>query len=89
MRLKSADRALVRRWRREQETLGYLPHFHRVGRIKMEVRFLSVQPRDGSYKVVNLVTGECLRFRRNGTPLNGSRGVMIGALILKRKIRNV
>lgn len=89
MRLKSADRALVRQWRREQKTLGYLPHFHRVGRIKMEVRFLPVQPRDGSYRVINLVTGECLWFRRNGTPLNGSRGVLNGALVQKRKLKNV
>jgi hypothetical protein len=55
----------------------------------MEVRFLENQPRDGSLRVINEITGEILLFRRNGTPLGSATGVLIGALIRKRKVRHV
>lgn len=85
MRLKGVDPKQLRRWRRAQEQNGYLPHYHRVGRILMEVRFCHQQPRD-FWCVINLVTGEHLQFRKNGSPLVG-RGRLVGPLVRKGKVR--
>ena len=85
MRLKGADRTQLRKWKRIQEELGYLPHYHQVGRILMEVRFLL--PCRAYWRVVNIVTQQVYDFRRNGTPLNGTRGRLVGPLVEKRKVK--
>lgn len=87
MRLKGVDKKQARRWRREQAENGYCPHYHKVGRIRMEVKFLRGQPRN-SWVVVNLVTGLVHEFRKNGTPLGKTRGVLTGPIILKRKVKH-
>lgn len=85
MRLKGADRQQVRKWRQQQKENGYLPHYHKVGRILMEVRFCPKQPRLW-WCVINLVTGEHLTFHKTGLPLEG-RGRLVGPLIRKGKIK--
>lgn len=85
MRLKGRDWREVKKWRQIQAELGYLPHYHKVGRVLMEVRFLLTDRH--FWCVLNTVTGVTHRFRRNGTPLNGTRGRLCGPLVEKRKIR--
>lgn len=85
MRLKGRSTAELRKWKRIQETLGYLPHHHRKGRVSVEVHFLLTARH--FWRVINLATGELLEFRRNGTPLNGTRGRLIGPLVEKRKVK--
>lgn len=86
MRLKGRSSAELRKWRRIQQEFGYLPHYHKCGRVLMEVRF--VLPCRKGWRVLNLVTGTLHDFRRNGTPLNGTRGLMIGPLVEKRKVKH-
>jgi hypothetical protein len=86
VRLKSVPREVARKWKLQQKENGYCPHYHKIGRILMEVRFPNGQPRD-TWIVVNLVTKEFLKFRRNGAPLKGSRGRLVGPLIEKRRVR--
>ena len=86
MRLKGVDKEQVRRWRREQAENGYCPHYHQIGRVKMEIRFVREQPRN-VWTVLNLVTGIVHAFRKNGTPLNGTRGRLVGPIILKRRLK--
>lgn len=85
MRLKGRSPAELRKWRRIQQELGYLPHYHRCGRVLMEVRFLLTDRH--FWCVLNTVTRETHRFRRNGTPLNGTRGRLVGPLVEKRKVK--
>jgi hypothetical protein len=51
----------------------------------MEVRFLLTDRH--FWCIFNTVTRETHRFRRNGTPLNGTRGRLIGPLVEKRKVK--
>jgi hypothetical protein len=87
MRLKGADWRQVRKWKRIQAELGYLPHYHQIGRLLMEVRFPLNHPPKNFWRVVNIVTQEVHEFRRNGTPLNGTRGRLVGPLVEKRKVK--
>lgn len=87
MRLKGRDYREVRRWKKIQELFGYLPHFRRVGRVLVEVRFL-LHPADRRWWVVICVaSGAVMIFYRNGTPLGTSRGRLVGPLIEKRKVK--
>lgn len=86
MRLKGRSAAERKKWRRIQEQCGYLPHYHRSGRLLVEVRFLLTARY--FWRVISTATGEILEFRRNGTPLNGTRGRLVGPLVEKRKVKN-
>jgi hypothetical protein len=86
VRLKGRSPAELRKWRRVQQELGYLPHYHKCGRVLMEVRF--VLPCRRGWCVLNLVTRTVHHFRQNGTPLNGTRGSLIGPLMEKRKVKH-
>ena len=89
MRLKGRDSATLIRLRKELQANGYFPHYHKIGRIKMEVRFTMKQPKSDFFVVVNVVTGELHEFRRNGSPKSkGTRGRLVGALIHRPKVRN-
>lgn len=85
MRLKGRSTAELRKWRRIQQEFGYLPHYHQCGRVMMEVRFML--PCRSTWRVLNLVTNRQHDFRRNGTPLNGTRGRLVGPLVEKRKVK--
>lgn len=85
MRLKDRTSAERRKWRKILETYGYFPHHHRKGRVSIEVRFLLTARH--FWRVINVMTGEILEFRRNGTPLNGTRGRLVGPLVEKRKVK--
>lgn len=85
MRLKDRTAAELRRLRKLHQTLGYFPHHHRTGRVLIEVRFLLTARH--FWRVVNIATGSVLEFRRNGTPLNGTRGRLVGPLVEKRKVK--
>lgn len=76
-----------RPWRLMRMEYGYLPHFQKVGRVMMEVRFLPC-PRDkyDCWLVLNLTTGETGHFRKNGTPLNNTRGRLVGPLVTPRRV---
>lgn len=87
VRLKDRPFAEIRKWKKIKETLGYLPHYHQIGRVLMEVRFPLNHPRKNFWRVVNIVTLEVHEFRRNGTPLNGTRGRLVGPLVEKRKVK--
>jgi hypothetical protein len=87
VKLKGVDRRLLKKWRQEQAEFGYCPHYHKTGRILSEVRFHKHQPRRDRWHVVNLATGQSHEFRRNGTPLRGSAGKLIGPLIERRKVK--
>jgi hypothetical protein len=52
----------------------------------MEVRFVYPQPRN-RWVVLNLATQQVHEFRKNGTPLGRTCGILIGPVILKRKVR--
>jgi hypothetical protein len=87
MRLKGRDYKEVRRWKKIQEALGYLPHYHRVGRIFKEIRFVPHKDDRKWWVVRCVVTNVVMIFRKNGTPLNGSGGRLVGPLIEKRKVK--
>lgn len=89
MRIKGVNGLQLRRWKKEQEKWGYCPHYLKRRRVLIEVRFLAEQPRGDFWRVVNTATGECFTVRKNGTPLAGIRGVLIGPLIRKRKVNRV
>jgi hypothetical protein len=86
MRIKGMMWQEVRKWNRIRKELGYLPHYHHVGRIRMEVRFVLCRNDKRWWTVVNLTTGKTHEFHKNGTPRNGSRGRLVGPLIVKRRI---
>jgi len=86
MRLKGRDWKDVKKWKRIQLEFGYLPHYHRCGRVLMEVRFLLTDRY--FWCVLNMVTRKTHRFRRNGAPLNGTRGTLVGPLVEKRKVKH-
>jgi hypothetical protein len=87
MRLKGRSGPEVRKWKKQQAELGYLPHYHKKGRILWEVRFVfnSADSRH-AWTVQPVGTSTVLRFRKNGTPLNGTEGKLVGPLVLKRKV---
>jgi hypothetical protein len=86
MRLKGRDYREVRRWKKIQEALGYLPHYHRVGRIFKEIRFVPHRDDRKVWVVRCTVTDRVMIFRKNGTPLDQSGGRLVGPLIMKRKV---
>lgn len=85
MRLKSGDKKDIRRWRRIQQDLGYLPHYRRIGKILIEISF--IVHRQEFFRVVCLARGEQMSFRRNGTPLGSATGRLVGPLIQRRKVK--
>lgn len=88
MRIRGIDRQTRKQWERQKSDLGYYPHYQKVGRVLMEVRFI-ISPMDRrSWTVLNLVTREVLVFRKNGSPITPwTRGKLIGPLIHKERRR--
>lgn len=85
MRLKDASRQDIRRWRKLQEDLGYLPHYRKIGKLLIEVSF--IVHRQEFFRVTCLARGEQMSFRRNGTPLGNATGRLVGPLIQRRKVK--
>jgi hypothetical protein len=76
----------TKRWKPIHTELGYLPHYQKCGRLLMEVKFVRCKEDRKFWTVINTVTGDVETFRQNGTPLNGSRGRLVGPLIHQRKV---
>lgn len=73
-------------WKKIHSEFGYLPHYQQIGRLKMEVKFVLCPDDRNYYTVLNMVTRDVLEYRHNGTPLNGSRGRLVGPLVRRRKV---
>lgn len=87
MRLKGRPFRELRRWKKIQEELGYLPHYHRVGRILKEIVFVPHRDDRKIWVVRCTVTARVLFFARNGHPLCDVDGRLVGPLIMKRKVK--
>jgi hypothetical protein len=87
MRLKGRSGNELRRWKKLQQELGYLPHYHRCGRILKEVLFVPHREDKRIWVVRCTVTQRIMFFQRNGHPVNGEVGRLVGPLILKRRVK--
>jgi len=86
MRLKGRDWPEIRKWKRIQQKMGYFPHYHKVGRVSVEVVFVRHWLDRRFWVVQCLLTDKVMYFRKNGHPLPGGRGRLTGPLIEKRKV---
>jgi hypothetical protein len=88
MRLPGINRSLRKKWERQKDRLGYYPHYQRIGRVLMEVRFLTSPLDRISWTVVNMATMEVHVFRKNGAPLApGTKGRLIGPVVYRRGVK--
>jgi hypothetical protein len=87
VKLKGQHWKTLRKLNAQQKELGYIPHYHRVGRVLMEVRFLISGTNRKWWTVVNTVTGKVHEFFHNGAPRRNARGRLVGPIVFKRKIK--
>lgn len=87
MRLKGRSGNELRRWKKLQQELGYLPHYHKRGRILKEVLFVPHREDRKFWVVRCTVTQRVMFFLKNGHPANGDEGRLVGPLMLKRKVK--
>jgi hypothetical protein len=75
------------KWKTVHQTFGYLPHYQKCGRLLMEVKFVRCPDDRKFWTVLNIVTGDVEEFRHNGTPLNGSRGRLVGPVVHRKLVK--
>jgi len=85
MLLKSRPSNECRRWKRIQEALGYLPHYHQVGRVRKEVVFIPHEDDRRVWVVRCTITERILYFLKNGHPIKGD-GRLVGPLVNRRRV---